>query len=362
MWIANYQYNLMQVEMFWLGIEPAQPLSCICWVLGSLLKAKLKHQLGDNTLKQIGAIIQNAVGLLNKKLPHCALFPVTLTGKHSKGSMEPAVMAADRALGLLMSRHKQKRRGVCMLSKVIDIEQQEAFDLFSHRWGREKCVKLIWYTWGVSLFLYYNCVLKMFTLRLKDCFRLSVKLQWSAKLTDEGDSEWIVGGSRGLRPGEVFRSTNATGAAVQSISFLLWVSPQEESAQWWTRFSLNLSRDVSLCCRRMEHLKICLSTSPAGMISYQQPLKCIITCTPRPSWQGYSQSIIEHGSDNKIGWLTDSLAASLRTTPQSQVLAHNQFPFISTVPASQSDISPTFLSSTYVFPYKHFSLITLMYT
>lgn len=73
----------------------------------------------------------------------------------------------------------------------------------------------------VFLFLYYNCVLKMFILRLKDWFRLPVKLQWSAKLMDEGNSEWIVGGGRGLRPGEVLRSTKATGATVQSITCLL---------------------------------------------------------------------------------------------------------------------------------------------
>lgn len=107
---------------------------------------------------------------------------------------------------------------------------------------------------AVLLFFYYNSVLKMFTLRIKDWLRLPVKLQWSAKLIDEGNSEWIVGGGRSLRPGEVLRSTKATGAAVKSITCLLWVSPQEESTQskvqnWGT---LNLCEDISLCCWRVE--------------------------------------------------------------------------------------------------------------
>lgn len=56
-------------------------------------------------------------------------------------------------------------------------------------------------------------------------------------------------------------------------------------------------------------LKLCLSSSPAGMVSYQQPLNPI-TFTPRTCLtKSYSQSIIEHGSDNKIGWLKDSLVA-----------------------------------------------------
>lgn len=171
---------------------------------------------------------------------------------------------------------------------------------------------------AVLLFLYYNCVLKMFILRIKDWFRLPVKLQWSAKLIDAGNSEWIVGGGKDLRPGDVFRSTKATGAAVQSITCLLWVSPQEESAQSSNRCSMNLCGDIKSMLQKGggQHLKICLSSSPAGMVSYQWPLKPITTFTPRPcltkllpinywTWPWY-----------KIGWLKDSLVAlptSLRT-------------------------------------------------
>ena len=44
----------------------------------------------------------------------------------------------------------------------------------------------------VLLFFYNNRVLKMLTLRRKDWLRLPVKLWWSAKLIDDGDSEWVA--------------------------------------------------------------------------------------------------------------------------------------------------------------------------
>ena len=76
-----------------------------------LLKAQLKHQLGGNTLKGVGAIIQDVVSVLNKKFLYCVLFPVTLARGHSKGSTKLTVMAFTRALWTTCAQVQAEEKG-----------------------------------------------------------------------------------------------------------------------------------------------------------------------------------------------------------------------------------------------------------